>query len=410
MELAARLGVLVAAQPSIHWWNGAGLRGAAGPLARAPPTRSAPGSTPASRSAAAPTARTSRSTRGSASGRRGPARCAAATGPHEPELALDAGQALALYTTGAAAVSLAAGRRGALRPGLAADWAVLSVDPLTAAPAELRTMTVLETAVGGATRPRATRPERALEPFQPPGAASRGRGDRGRRRHRRRRGRGAPGRRRPRGPGARGGARPRPARVGRLAAPTWSTRPGSAPRSTGASTPARPTRTRSSSSSARGCSAAARPTTAPSRPGATAATTTAGPSTPDRAGATDELLPLLPARLRAAARPYLRARTELTPWQEAWLGAWVDAGLPELRRPQRPRRDASASRPSRSTSSTGSASTSAFAYLDPLRGDPRPDDRRRRPSSTACSSRATRVAGVSRDPRRRRRRRSGRRW
>ena len=35
MELAARLGVLVAAQPSIHWWNGANLEARLGPEARA---------------------------------------------------------------------------------------------------------------------------------------------------------------------------------------------------------------------------------------------------------------------------------------------------------------------------------------------------------------------------------------
>ena len=71
--------------------------------------------------------------------------------PHAPELALGAEQALAMYTTGAAAVSLAAGRRGALVPGQAADWAALSVDPLTAEPAAIREMTAVETVVGGTT-------------------------------------------------------------------------------------------------------------------------------------------------------------------------------------------------------------------------------------------------------------------
>jgi predicted amidohydrolase YtcJ len=71
--------------------------------------------------------------------------------PHAPELALDPEAALALYTTGAAAVSLAAGRRGALAPGQAADWVALSVDPLAADPAVVREMTAIETAVAGVT-------------------------------------------------------------------------------------------------------------------------------------------------------------------------------------------------------------------------------------------------------------------
>jgi predicted amidohydrolase YtcJ len=56
-----------------------------------------------------------------------------------------------MYTTGAAAVSLAGGRRGALVPGQAADWVALSVDPLAAEPAAVREMTAVETAVGGVT-------------------------------------------------------------------------------------------------------------------------------------------------------------------------------------------------------------------------------------------------------------------
>jgi hypothetical protein len=77
--------------------------------------------------------------------------------PHAPELALDAEAALALYTTGAAAVSLATGRRGAIAAGQAADWVALSVDPLTADAASVREMTALETAVGGVTVSTATR-------------------------------------------------------------------------------------------------------------------------------------------------------------------------------------------------------------------------------------------------------------
>lgn len=150
MELAARLGVLVAAQPSIHWNNGANLEARLGPEAR--------GINPMAAWLDAGVA--------VGGGSDGPyfsidprlgiwqARTREVAGddePHAPELALDAEAALALYTTGSAAVSLAAGRRGALAPGQAADWVALSVDPLTADPAALREMTAVETAVGGAT-------------------------------------------------------------------------------------------------------------------------------------------------------------------------------------------------------------------------------------------------------------------
>jgi predicted amidohydrolase YtcJ len=148
MELAARLGVLLAAQPAIHWWNGANLEARLGPGARAAnPIRSwleagvvvGGGSDgpyfPLDPRIGLWQARTREVRDGD--------------GAHEPGLGLDPQQALALYTSGAAAVSLAGGERGALRPGLAADWAALSVDPLTASPEEVRTMSALETAVAG---------------------------------------------------------------------------------------------------------------------------------------------------------------------------------------------------------------------------------------------------------------------
>jgi predicted amidohydrolase YtcJ len=148
MELAARLGVLVAAQPAIHWRNGVNLEGRLGPGARA----------------ANPIASWLDAGVAVGGGSDGPyfsidprlglwqARTREVEGgdePQAPELGLGAEQALALYTTGAAAVSLAAGRRGALVPGQAADWVALSVDPLTADPAEVRRMTAVETAVAG---------------------------------------------------------------------------------------------------------------------------------------------------------------------------------------------------------------------------------------------------------------------
>lgn len=148
MELAARLGVLLAAQPAIHWWNGTNLEARLGPSARAAnPLRSwleagvtvGGGSDgpyfPSDPRLGLWQARTREVRDGDS--------------PHEPCLGLDAEQALALYTTGAAAVSLAAAERGALRPGLAADWVALSVDPTTAPVAAVREQRALATAVGG---------------------------------------------------------------------------------------------------------------------------------------------------------------------------------------------------------------------------------------------------------------------
>ena len=151
MELAGALGVLVAAQPAIHWWNGTNLEARIGPSARAANPIQAwleAGVTvgggsdgpyfPLDPRLGLWQARTREVRDGE-------------DDPHAPELGLDAGQALALYTSGAAAVSLAAGSRGVLRPGLAADWTALSVDPLAASPAEVRAMSAVETAVGGST-------------------------------------------------------------------------------------------------------------------------------------------------------------------------------------------------------------------------------------------------------------------
>lgn len=58
-------------------------------------------------------------------------------------------EALALYTRDAAYVSFSEHERGMLRPGLLADWTVLSVDPVTCDPETLRGARVLATAVGG---------------------------------------------------------------------------------------------------------------------------------------------------------------------------------------------------------------------------------------------------------------------
>jgi predicted amidohydrolase YtcJ len=62
--------------------------------------------------------------------------------------AIDAAQALALYTTGAADVSLTPDR-GRLVPGAVGDLVALDVDPLTASPEACRDGHVLATVVGG---------------------------------------------------------------------------------------------------------------------------------------------------------------------------------------------------------------------------------------------------------------------
>jgi predicted amidohydrolase YtcJ len=68
-----------------------------------------------------------------------------AIGAHE---AVDPEQALALYTTGAAAVTLA-NDRGRLAEGCIGDLVALDVDPLAASPEQCRDGTVLATVVGG---------------------------------------------------------------------------------------------------------------------------------------------------------------------------------------------------------------------------------------------------------------------
>jgi len=70
--------------------------------------------------------------------------------PVGPEQAIDAPAALALYTTGAAAVAVAP-ERGRLAPGAPADLVALSVDPLAATPEECRDGETLLTMVGGET-------------------------------------------------------------------------------------------------------------------------------------------------------------------------------------------------------------------------------------------------------------------
>jgi predicted amidohydrolase YtcJ len=58
-------------------------------------------------------------------------------------------EALAMYTRDAAFVAFSEHERGVLRPGLLADWTVLSVDPVECDPDALQHASVLATAVGG---------------------------------------------------------------------------------------------------------------------------------------------------------------------------------------------------------------------------------------------------------------------
>jgi predicted amidohydrolase YtcJ len=156
MALAARLGVLVAAQPAIHWSNGAGLVARLGEGARrSNPIRDwlAAGVTVGGGSDGSYFDLDPRFGLWQARTRH----VAGVEDPHALELAVDAEQALALYTTGAAAVALAPDRLGRLAPGRAADWTVLPLDPLTAEPDALRTMLPVQTAVGGRVRFGATR-------------------------------------------------------------------------------------------------------------------------------------------------------------------------------------------------------------------------------------------------------------
>lgn len=148
MRSAAELGVMVAAQPAIHWINGSGLIQRLGPSAEtANPIRAwleagvtvGGGSDgpffPIDPRLGMWQART-RLVRGVQTA-------------HAPELGLDAQSALSIYTTGAAAVSLAGSWRGCLREGFTADWTALEADPLTATADEIRRMSMPEIAIGG---------------------------------------------------------------------------------------------------------------------------------------------------------------------------------------------------------------------------------------------------------------------
>jgi predicted amidohydrolase YtcJ len=66
-----------------------------------------------------------------------------------PEEAISAGQALAMYTTGAAQASFEEDVKGSIAPGKLADLVVLSTDPLKSSPEEIKNIRVEMTIVGG---------------------------------------------------------------------------------------------------------------------------------------------------------------------------------------------------------------------------------------------------------------------
>lgn len=71
--------------------------------------------------------------------------------PVAPELAITMREALEAYTVAGAFASLAEDRRGMLRTGMLADFAVFDLDPSSADPDSLLGATVLRTVVGGRT-------------------------------------------------------------------------------------------------------------------------------------------------------------------------------------------------------------------------------------------------------------------
>jgi predicted amidohydrolase YtcJ len=71
-----------------------------------------------------------------------------AVGPQE---GVSGEEALALYTRNAAYLCFSEHERGMLRPGMLADWTVLSVNPVTCEAESLRSAGVIATVVGGKT-------------------------------------------------------------------------------------------------------------------------------------------------------------------------------------------------------------------------------------------------------------------
>ncbi|MDQ7903667.1 amidohydrolase family protein [Phytohabitans sp. ZYX-F-186] len=150
MALAARLGVVLAAQPSIVLRNGAGLVELLGPSALPMnPLRSwlDAGVAVVLGSDGPFFPFDPRELIWSAVTRRVRGR----TEPLDEREAITVAEALTAYTATAAVASFAGDRRGTLAPGRYADWVAFDRDPLDIAPGELLTLRVRRTVVGGRT-------------------------------------------------------------------------------------------------------------------------------------------------------------------------------------------------------------------------------------------------------------------
>ncbi|WP_278103598.1 amidohydrolase family protein [Microbacterium proteolyticum] len=150
MRLAGSVGTVASLQPSIIWHNGVGLREKLGERAeRANPMRSwiDAGAVLALGSDGPYFAFDPRHLMWQAVTRF----VANSPDPLDPSEAITLDEALAGYTTGAAYASLAEHDRGMIRPGLLADWALWSADPVDAGVEALRGLRVRRTVVGGRT-------------------------------------------------------------------------------------------------------------------------------------------------------------------------------------------------------------------------------------------------------------------
>jgi predicted amidohydrolase YtcJ len=149
IERAARLGVVVATQPSMQYTFGPVLMKRFGPvlMAKATPVRGwIDGGVKVGGGSDSPIT-PYRPLLGLWQ-----ARTRHIEGSEEPcgrDEAVSGEQALAMYTRDAAYVSFSERERGMLRPGMLADWTALSVDPVACEPEALREAAVLATAVEG---------------------------------------------------------------------------------------------------------------------------------------------------------------------------------------------------------------------------------------------------------------------
>lgn len=150
----AQLGAIASLQPSIIWHNGSGLRANLGERAeRANPVRTwlDAGAVLALGSDGPFFAFDPRHLMWQTITRR----VAGEDQPLSMAEAITIEEALAGYTTGAAYASLAEHDRGAIRPGMQADWALWSADPRSVTTDQLRVLEVRRTDVGGRTVYRA---------------------------------------------------------------------------------------------------------------------------------------------------------------------------------------------------------------------------------------------------------------